>query len=45
MSFTSKGTAEALVAGLQEKMLVIDLTKGDIVKQVSAYVLSTRVTG
>lgn len=34
MSFTSKGTNEILVAGHQETMLVIDLTKGDIVKQV-----------
>lgn len=35
MSFTSKGTAEILVAGLQDKMLVIDLNKGEIIKQVS----------
>lgn len=34
MSFTSKGTAEILVAGLQDKMLVIDLNKGEVVKQV-----------
>lgn len=34
MSFTSKGTAEILVAGLQDTMLVIDLIKGDVVKQV-----------
>lgn len=35
MSFTSKGTAEIIVAGLQDTMLVIDLIKGDVVKQVS----------
>ncbi|PHH86624.1 hypothetical protein CDD83_9979 [Cordyceps sp. RAO-2017] len=35
MSFTSKGTSEILVAGLQEKMLVIDLNKGEIVKQMA----------
>lgn len=34
MSFTSKGTAEIIVAGLQDKMLVIDLNKGEVVKQV-----------
>lgn len=34
MSFTSKGTAEIIVAGLQDTMLVIDLIKGDVVKQV-----------
>ena len=34
MSFTSKGTAEIVVAGLQGTMFVIDLTKGEIVKQV-----------
>ena len=34
MSFTSKGTAEIVVAGRQEKMLVIDLNKGEVVKQV-----------
>ncbi|KAM5346476.1 hypothetical protein ACJ41O_009481 [Fusarium nematophilum] len=34
MSFTSKGTAEIIVAGLQDAMLVIDLIKGDVVKQV-----------
>lgn len=36
MSFTSKGTAEIIVAGLQDTMLVIDLAKGDVVKQVRA---------
>ncbi|KYK55176.1 PAB-dependent poly-specific ribonuclease subunit PAN2 [Drechmeria coniospora] len=35
MSFTSKGTAEIIVAGHQDKMLVIDLNKGEVVKQVS----------
>jgi PAB-dependent poly(A)-specific ribonuclease subunit 2 len=34
MSFTSKGTAEIIVAGLQNLMLVIDLIKGEVVKQV-----------
>ncbi|KAF5027632.1 hypothetical protein F66182_258 [Fusarium sp. NRRL 66182] len=34
MSFTSKGTAEIIAAGLQDTMLVIDLIKGDVVKQV-----------
>lgn len=34
MSFTSKGTAEILVAGEQDKMLVIDTIKGEITKQV-----------
>ncbi|KAK2592263.1 poly(A)-specific ribonuclease [Conoideocrella luteorostrata] len=35
MSFTSKGTAEIIVAGLQDTMLVIDLNKGEVVKQVA----------
>ncbi|KAF4469696.1 PAB-dependent poly(A)-specific ribonuclease subunit PAN2 [Fusarium albosuccineum] len=34
MSFTSKGTSEIIAAGLQNTMLVIDLIKGDVVKQV-----------
>ncbi|OAA70544.1 Exonuclease, RNase T/DNA polymerase III [Cordyceps fumosorosea ARSEF 2679] len=34
MSFTSKGTTEIIVAGMQEQMLVIDLNKGEVVKQV-----------
>ncbi|KAI1371056.1 PAB-dependent poly(A)-specific ribonuclease subunit PAN2 [Hypoxylon crocopeplum] len=34
MSFTSKGTAEILVAGEQDKMFVIDTNKGEISKQV-----------
>ncbi|KAI0129433.1 exonuclease [Xylariales sp. AK1849] len=32
MTFTSKGTAEILVAGEQDKMLVIDVHKGEVVK-------------
>jgi hypothetical protein len=36
MSFTSKGSAEIIVAGLQDTMLVIDLIKGEVVKQVRA---------
>ncbi|UKZ87036.1 poly(A)-specific ribonuclease [Trichoderma asperellum] len=34
MSFTSKGTAEIIAAGLQNSMFVIDLIKGEVVKQV-----------
>lgn len=34
MSFTSKGTSEIIAAGLQDKMFVIDLGKGEVVKQV-----------
>ncbi|KAL4724069.1 poly(A)-specific ribonuclease [Fusarium chlamydosporum] len=34
MSFTSKGTAEIIAAGWQDTMLVVDLIKGDVVKQV-----------
>lgn len=34
MSFTSKGTAEIIAAGLQNTMFVIDLIKGEVVKQV-----------
>lgn len=33
MSFTSKGTNEILVAGLQDQMFVIDVNKGAITKQ------------
>ncbi|KHO01669.1 Exonuclease, RNase T/DNA polymerase III [Metarhizium album ARSEF 1941] len=35
MSFTSKGTTEIVVAGLQDSMLVIDLNKGDVVKEIA----------
>ena len=38
MSFTSKGTSEIIVAGSQDVMLVIDLNKGEVVKQVSGTV-------
>lgn len=34
MSFTSKGTSEIIVAGRQDMMLVVDLIKGEVVKQV-----------
>ncbi|KAI5865927.1 PAB-dependent poly(A)-specific ribonuclease subunit PAN2 [Durotheca rogersii] len=34
MSFTSKGTAEILVAGEHDKMFVIDTNKGEITKQI-----------
>ncbi|PHH66549.1 hypothetical protein CDD81_7024 [Ophiocordyceps australis] len=33
MGFTSKGTTEVLVAGLQDKLLLVDLNKGEVVKQ------------
>jgi hypothetical protein len=35
MSFTSKSNGEILVAGCQDTMFVIDVNKGEIVKQVS----------
>ena len=35
MSFTSKGTSEILVSGLQDTMLVIEVSKGEVVKQAS----------
>lgn len=34
MSYTSKGTSEILVAGLQDQMLTIDVEKGTVTKQV-----------
>lgn len=34
MTFTSRGTTEILVAGEQDKMFVIDLNKGEIIKQI-----------
>jgi hypothetical protein len=34
MSFTSKGTSELLVAGLQDLMFTIDVEKGTVTKQV-----------
>jgi len=34
MSFTSKGATEILVAGIQNTMFIIDVVKGEIVKQV-----------
>lgn len=36
MSFTSKGASEILVAGSQDVMFVIDINKGEIVKQVGS---------
>jgi hypothetical protein len=36
MSFTSKGTSELLVAGLQDVMFTIDIEKGTVLKQVYA---------
>ncbi|ROT42505.1 exonuclease [Sodiomyces alkalinus F11] len=35
MSFTSKSQTEILVAGYQEKMFVIDVSKGEITKEIS----------
>lgn len=34
MTFTSKGTAEILVAGEQDKMFVIDVLRGEVMKQI-----------
>jgi PAB-dependent poly(A)-specific ribonuclease subunit 2 len=34
MSFTSKGSSEILAAGMQDIMFVIDLAKGQVIKQV-----------
>lgn len=39
MSFTSKGTNEIIVAGLQDQMFIIDVNKGEITKEVG--ILST----
>ncbi|KAK9770911.1 putative PAN2-PAN3 deadenylation complex catalytic subunit PAN2 [Seiridium cardinale] len=36
MTFTSKGTAEIIVAGEQDKMFVIDVNKGEVVKVLPA---------
>ncbi|KAH8205355.1 hypothetical protein TruAng_000434 [Truncatella angustata] len=36
MTFTSKGTAEILVAGEQDKMFVIDVNKGEVTKVLPA---------
>ena len=41
MSFTSKGTSEILAAGLQDSMFVIDLAKGQVVKQVRIHECDT----
>ena len=38
MSFTSKGASEIIVAGFQDTMFVIDVLKGEIVKQVGCLV-------
>jgi PAB-dependent poly(A)-specific ribonuclease subunit 2 len=34
MCYTSRGTSEILVAGLQDQMFIIDVDKGTISKQV-----------
>jgi PAB-dependent poly(A)-specific ribonuclease subunit 2 len=39
MSFTSKGASEIIVAGWQDTMFVIDVVKGEIVKQVRSPIL------
>ena len=41
MSFTSKGAAEIIAAGLQNTMLVVDINKGEVVKQVWTLSLKT----
>jgi PAB-dependent poly(A)-specific ribonuclease subunit 2 len=43
MCFTSKGTSEIIVAGLQDKMLVMDLSKGEVIKQVRLPALLLRL--
>lgn len=43
MSFTSKGTNEIIVAGLQDQMFIIDVNKGDITKEVCLPFLIDRV--
>lgn len=42
MSFTSKGTSELLVAGLQDVMFTIDVEKGTVLKQVYAHAVPFR---
>lgn len=37
MSYTSKGTSEILVAGLQDVMFTVDVDKGTVTKQVALY--------
>lgn len=37
MSFTSRGTAEILVAGEQDKMFVIDVNRGEVTKEVRTH--------
>jgi PAB-dependent poly(A)-specific ribonuclease subunit 2 len=41
MSYTSKGTSEILVAGLQDQMFVINVDKGTISRQVFSGPLPT----
>jgi len=43
MSFTSKGTAEIIAAGWQDTMLVVDLNKGEVTKQVSSMPLTVGI--
>jgi PAB-dependent poly(A)-specific ribonuclease subunit 2 len=44
MSYTSKGTSELLVAGLQDIMFTIDVEKGTVTKQVRSIEGSTPFT-
>jgi PAB-dependent poly(A)-specific ribonuclease subunit 2 len=37
MSYTSRGTSEILVAGLQDQMFIIDVDKGTVTKQVAHF--------
>lgn len=37
MSYTSRGTSEILIAGLQDQMFVIDVDKGTVTKQVDQF--------
>ena len=43
MSLTSKGTAEIIAAGWQDTMLVVDLNKGEVTKQVSSMRLTVGI--
>jgi PAB-dependent poly(A)-specific ribonuclease subunit 2 len=44
MSFTSKGTSELLVAGLQDVMFTIDIEKGIVLKQVDAPAVRRKIS-
>lgn len=34
MSFTTKGASEVMLAGMQDKMLIVDLNKGEVTKKI-----------